>query len=77
MAGGISYKTRTEIISRWLNGEQRDKIATSLNLGAGTISGIVADWKDEIGIPNADALRAIFDWDETGWRHSDAMRFRF
>ena len=48
---------KTEIITRWLKGEQRDKVATAMGLGAGTISAIIADWRAEIGIPTADTLR--------------------
>ncbi len=46
-----------EIITRWLKGEQRDKIAAAMGLGAGTISAIISGWKAEMGTPNADALR--------------------
>jgi hypothetical protein len=46
-----------EIITRWLKGEQRDKIAAAMGLGAGTISAIISGWKAEIGTLNADALR--------------------
>jgi hypothetical protein len=48
---------RMEIITRWLKGEQRDKIASAMGLGAGTISAIISEWKAEIEIPNANTLR--------------------
>ncbi len=48
---------KTEIVTRWLKGEQRDKVAAAMGLGAGTISAIISDWRAEIGIPTADALR--------------------
>lgn len=54
---GLPHYSKMEIISRWLKGEQRDKIAADMELGAGTVSAVVSDWKIEIGIPNADALR--------------------
>jgi len=47
---------KMEIVTRWLKGEQRDKIASAMGLGAGTIS-IISEWKAEIGIPNANTLR--------------------
>jgi hypothetical protein len=53
----LPHDTKMEIISRWLKGEQRDRIAADMELGAGTVSAVVSDWKIEIGIPNADALR--------------------
>ena len=49
--------TRKKIVTRWLEGEQRDKIAAGMELGAGTLSAIVSEWKVEIGIPTADSLR--------------------
>jgi hypothetical protein len=51
------HDMKTEIITRWLKGEQRDKVAAAMGLGAGTISAIIADWRAEIGIPTADTLR--------------------
>ena len=49
--------TRKKIVTRWLEGEQRDKIAAGMELEAGTLSAIVSEWKVEIGIPTADSLR--------------------
>ena len=54
---GLPNYTRKEIVTRWLEGEQRDKIAAGMELGAGTISAIVSEWKAEIGIPTVDSLR--------------------
>ena len=53
----LVHHTKMEIITRWLKGEQRDKIAAAMGLGAGTISAIISGWKAEIGTLNADALR--------------------
>jgi len=52
----LLHNSRIEIITRWLKGEQRDKISAARGLGAGTISAIISEWKAEIGIPNADTL---------------------
>ena len=38
-------------------GRARDRIAANLGLGAGTVSAMVSEWKSQIGIPEADALR--------------------
>jgi hypothetical protein len=53
----LLHNSRIEIITRWLKGEQRDKISSAMGLGAGTISAIISEWKAEIGIPNANTLR--------------------
>ena len=39
--------------------EQRDKIASDMSMGAGTVSNIISEWKEEIGIPTADTLRVL------------------
>lgn len=54
---GISRDSQIGIICKWLKGEQRDRIAADLGLGAGTVSAMVSEWKSQIGIPEADALR--------------------
>jgi hypothetical protein len=50
---------KEEAIRKWLNGEQRDKIASDISLGAGTVTNIISQWKDDIGIPTADTLRDL------------------
>ena len=48
-----------EAIKKWLSGEQRDKIASEISMGAGTVTNIISEWKEEIGIPTADTLRVL------------------
>ena len=48
-----------EILKKWLGGEQRDKIASDVTIGAGTVTKIILQWKEEIGIPTADTLRDL------------------
>src|SRR5215208_1185616 len=47
------------VIRKWLSGKQRDKIASDISMGAGTITNIISQWKKEIGIPTADTLRVL------------------
>jgi hypothetical protein len=35
---------RRRVIEQWLSGESRDKVASDLQIGAGTVSGIVSDY---------------------------------
>lgn len=39
----INSNIRIEVVSRWLKGEQRDKIAAEMGLGAGTISAVISE----------------------------------
>ena len=50
---------KEEVIRKWLSGEQRDKIASDMSMGAGTVTNIISEWKEQIGIPTADTLRDI------------------
>jgi len=50
---------KEEVIRKWLSGEQRDKIASDMSMGAGTVSNIISEWKEENGIPTADTLRVL------------------
>jgi hypothetical protein len=38
---------------------KRDKIASDISLGAGTVTKIISEWKEEIGIPTADTVRDL------------------
>ena len=50
---------KEQVIRKWLSGEQRDKIASDISIAAGTVTKIISEWKEEIGIPTADALRVL------------------
>ena len=43
---------KRRVIQDWLSGEARDKIAADNNIGSGTVSNIVDDFK--IGLENLD-----------------------
>lgn len=59
MRNPITESTRGEIVRLWLCGWQRDKIAGELNLGGGTVSNVISEWRAQIGDPTADALRTL------------------
>ncbi|HYA83983.1 MAG TPA: hypothetical protein VEH06_11120, partial [Candidatus Bathyarchaeia archaeon] len=46
-------------IQGWLNGEQRDKIAVDNGLSAGSVTNIVNEWRADLGLPSANALREL------------------
>ena len=55
----IAEETRQEVITKWLSGWARDKIAGEIGVGAGTVTNIIAKWTDEVGIPTAGAIREL------------------
>src|SRR5918994_1795162 len=59
MREAISESTKGEIVRLWLAGWQRDRIAGALNLGGGTVSNVISEWRAQIGALTADALRTL------------------
>jgi hypothetical protein len=51
--------TRQEVIRLCLLGHSRDDIVPLTNVSAGSVSNIVDNWKNEIGKPEANALREL------------------
>jgi transposase len=50
---------RRLVIEQWLSGEARDKIASDLQIGAGTVSGIVSDFKKNLQASDIDSVREL------------------
>ena len=55
MPGKIPKSIREQVIKQWLQGMSRDEIAKVNDIGAGTVSSIIKDAKQEI--PDIDLLR--------------------
>jgi hypothetical protein len=55
----LSENTKDDVVHRWLQGDQRDKIASDMQLGTGTVSTIILEWKKNIGIPDADTSQTV------------------
>jgi hypothetical protein len=52
MPPAIDPTIKRKVIQQWLSGDSRAKIATDNNIGEGTVSGIVGDFK--IGLDNSE-----------------------
>jgi hypothetical protein len=55
----IADETRQEVVTKWLGGWARDKIAREIGIGADTVTNIIANWTNEVGIPTAAAPREL------------------
>jgi hypothetical protein len=55
----VTEEKRKEIISRWLAGDNREKICTELGLSPRQITTVMNDWKREIGSAIAESYRGI------------------
>ena len=63
MAQNMNYKIfediRRKIIRLWLEGKSRKDIALICNVSEGTVSNVIADWKQKLGEGDADVLREL------------------
>jgi hypothetical protein len=57
MGGKIPREIRLQVIRKWLEGKSRDLIAYQVNIGAGTVSGIIKEFRR--GDFDADLLREV------------------
>lgn len=63
MAEKLNYKIaeniQRKIIRLWLEGKSRKDIALICDVSEGTVSNVIADWKQTLGEGDADALREL------------------
>jgi transcriptional regulator with XRE-family HTH domain len=57
MPAKIPKSIRERVIKQWLQGMSRDEIAKNNDIGAGTVTAIIKDAKQDI--PDIDLLRAV------------------
>jgi len=57
MGAKVPKLLRVEVIRKWLQGKTRDEIANEVGIGAGTVSGIIKEYKRDD--PDADLLREV------------------
>ena len=55
----ISEDIQRKIIRLWLEGKSRKDIALLCNVSEGTVSNVIADWKQKLGEGDADVLREL------------------
>ena len=59
MPSPIDDFKKRRVIQQWLTGEARDKIASDLEIGNGTVSGIVNDFKNNLQSSDIDSVREL------------------
>jgi transposase len=52
----INNMTKSLVIQKWLAGHSRDEIALECGSSGGAVSGMVARWKQSMGVEYADQL---------------------
>ena len=59
MPVAIDESIKRKVIQQWITGESRDKIAEDNNIGAGTVSSIIANYKVGLGTLDFDSIRQL------------------
>ncbi len=59
MTTNISETTRQTVIRLWVEGYSRKDIALITGVSEGTVSNIIAEWKQKLGEEDADAIREL------------------
>lgn len=55
----IPEYTKQLIIDAWMKGKTRDRIATEFNISTGSVSNIIQQWQNSIGVFDANNLREL------------------
>jgi hypothetical protein len=57
MPAAIDESIKRKVIQQWISGESRDKIAAENNIGAGTVTNIISNYK--VGLEKFDSIRQL------------------
>jgi hypothetical protein len=59
MPAPINETVKRQVVQEWLSGESRAKIASDLQISAGTVASIIANYKLELGTLDFDSIRQL------------------
>jgi hypothetical protein len=59
MPAAIDTQVKKQVINQWLSGDSRDRIAADNNIGAGTVSNIINEWKKGVVDSEYDNVREL------------------
>ena len=59
MPAAIDTQVKKQVINQWLSGDSRDRIAADNDIGAGTVSNIINDWKKEVEDSQYESIREL------------------
>jgi DNA-binding NarL/FixJ family response regulator len=72
----VSENTRQTVIRLWMEGKSRKEIALITGVSEGTVSNIIAEWRQKLGDGDAEALRGIRNQYEENRNRCCSMRSR-
>jgi hypothetical protein len=59
MPAAIDSQVKKQVINQWLSGDSRDRIAADNDIGAGTVTNIINEWKKGIEHSEYDSVREL------------------
>ena len=59
MPAAIDFHVKKQVINQWLSGDSRDKIAADNDIGAGTVTNIINEWKKGVEDSDYNSLREL------------------
>jgi hypothetical protein len=59
MPAAIDAKVKKQVINQWLSGDSRDRIAADNDIGAGTVSNIINEWKKGLADSEYETIREL------------------
>ena len=59
MRAAIDTQVKKQVIKEWLSGDSRDRIAVDNDIGAGTVSNIINEWKKGVEDSDYDSVREL------------------
>jgi len=59
MPAAIDAQVKKQVINQWLSGDSRDRIAADNDIGAGTVSNIINEWKKGLADLEYETLREL------------------
>src|SRR4051794_39561482 len=59
MPAAIDESIKRKVIQQWISGDTRDKIAAENNIGAGTVTSIVSNYKLALETLDFDSIRQL------------------
>jgi len=59
MPAAIDTRVKKQVINQWLSGDSRDRIAADNDIGAGTVSNIINEWKKGLADSEYETIREL------------------
>src|SRR5437870_4574689 len=59
MPAAIDTQVKKQVIKQYLSGDSRDRIAANNDIGAGTVTNIINEWKKGVEYSDYDSLREL------------------